>query len=373
MNRLLEYIKNNKIMATIFAVLLVTIAIGTINIIKSTYAAGSYSVQFWNAEGSKLMKTCVTDSNGKITSTCGAVLNRICGEWCRYTWYDGGSQGDCTSNSAMLAMEFTADTRKKWYCHSGYSRDEAYNIGCYVCNSNSNIKKWDTVGTADSNCSAGYTKATGITDEANCQSITPTPTPTPKPTATPTATPTPTPKPTATPTATPTPTPKPTATPTATPTPKPTATPTVTPTPVPGNACYVCKTDSNIMEWRTNGNADSKCSSGYNKDTTKNQSQCKTVTPTPTPKPTATPTPAPAKACYVCKTDNNIMKWGTSGSADDKCSGGYNKTSTPEKNCVSNPKTGSTGIGIAWFVGILALSYATLYFSSFYKKSANKK
>lgn len=90
----------------------------------------------------------------------------------------------------------------------------------------------------------------------NCQNVIPDPIPTPTPTLRPTATPTPV--------ATPTPTPRPTTTPTPTPTLRPTMTPTATPTPTPGvlslNNVRVTniRTQTALVSWTTNLNADSK-------------------------------------------------------------------------------------------------------------------
>ena len=284
----------------------------------------AYAVTFKDPFSKTTYAVCET-ANGKLVPECREVLESICKTWARYyisetCCYRNGEfnlgycRDNCSQGESYSIGELMNETnlRENYYCKANTS---IHNSGCYICSNNSSVYKWASDsgwGVADSNCSGGYRRDTSITSESNCKPATPTPTP------------------------------------------------TATPTPTPESACYICKTNSSIMEWRTNGNADSKCSSGYNKDTTKNQSQCKNVTPTPTP--------APTKSCYVCKNDNNIMKWGNSSSADDKCSGGYNKTSTPEKNCVSNPKTGSAAIGIAWFMGILALSYATLYFGSLHKK-----
>ncbi len=99
-------------------------------------------------------------------------------------------------------------------------------------------------------------------------------------------------------------------------------TPTKTPTPV--NACYQCKANETIMEWRNNGTADSKCSSGYNR-TNMTQAECKYIAPTI------------VKACYQCKTDEKIMEWRANGAADSKCSSGYNRTNMTQAECKYEP------------------------------------
>lgn len=82
------------------------------------------------------------------------------------------------------------------------------------------------------------------------------------------------------------------------------------------NKCYACKTDETIVKWSTNGNKDDKCSAGYN-ETNKTQTQCV------------------SSSCYVCRSDSSIMKWGNNGNKDDKCPEGYNVTTTPKTSCVT--------------------------------------
>lgn len=115
------------------------------------------------------------------------------------------------------------------------------------------------------------------------------------------------------------------------------------------DSCYICKSDSNIMKWDNNGDADNNCSSGYKEDKTINNSQCKTITPS---------------YCYVCRNNSNIMKWGTDSSSDPNCSSGYTPVAKSETECVpvENPKTGNILIFFVWILGLTSLCYSIYYF-----------
>ena len=86
------------------------------------------------------------------------------------------------------------------------------------------------------------------------------------------------------------------------------------------NACYVCNDNTNIMKWGTNGSSDSKCSSGYSKDLSITESKCETI----------------PEACYECKNNTDIVKWSTNSKEDNNCSSGYNKTTKSKAECVSS-------------------------------------
>ncbi len=371
--------KTNKyIMPIIIVVLIAIIGVIIALNLKDTYSAGSVTVQFWAASGDRNFINCKTDANGKLTNDCYQVIKTVCSKWSYLNYTQGGChciknqcedpnktccnhtykicqspyyetaeiyQQTFKSNTTLYCKFYTGsihpgytdigcyqcknDTNiKKWgtvaslnnlsgeKCTGGWqlvsgtlvSSNGNQNISklqdkcvtskyCYVCKANSNVMKWSTNGNGDSACSGGYNKDTGKT-EAQCKTITPTPTPTPAP------------------------------------------------------ACYVCKADNKIMKWGTDGNGDTACSGGYNKDTTITQANCKSVVPTPTPAP----------ACYICKGNENIVKWDTVGGTDNKCTGGYNKTTISKENCVVNPKTGTSGIAIAWFAAIFAMTFAYYYF-----------
>ena len=179
--------------------------------------------------------------------------------------------------------------------------------------------------------------------------------------------------------------------------------------PTTTNYCYQCNSDATIFEWRSNGDADSKCSGGYTK-TNKAQADCKAPASSSKPssssskpsssssskpssssssKPSSSSSSKPSSssskpssssstpsyACYQCKNNATIYEWRNNGNADSKCSGGYNKTNktqaqckaptsspSPSSNVDVNPPTGSTGIIVAWIVGILAIGYSFWYF-----------
>ena len=126
-------------------------------------------------------------------------------------------------------------------------------------------------------------------------------------------------------------------------------------------ACYICKDEGkgHIMEWGIELKTLPDCSQ-IEKDDTINESSCV----------------AKAPSCYVCETDNKVMGWGYSaGEVKNKdteklCSGNYVKDENiKEDMCVTNVKTGQSGIYIifAGFVG--ALIYIIYYYFKHVKKA----
>ncbi len=115
----------------------------------------------------------------------------------------------------------------------------------------------------------------------------------------------------------------------------------------PESACYECKADSHKMKWSTNGDGDNKCPGGYSK-TTKTQAQCVDET----------------EACYECKADSSILEWRYNATGDSKCSGGYRKTTKTKAECkveVPNPPTGTNGIFFTWIAAIIAITCSVWY------------
>ena len=85
--------------------------------------------------------------------------------------------------------------------------------------------------------------------------------------------------------------------------------------PDPEKGCYVCKSDNAIVKWGFSADGDSKCPSGYEKDTTKNEETCK------------------VNACYVCKTNEKVYEWRDNDLSNDACPGGYEKVNKIETEC----------------------------------------
>ena len=148
--------------------------------------------------------------------------------------------------------------------------------------------------------------------------------------------------------------------PVATPSPTPSPSPSPTPTATPSSACYVCNANRYVMKWKTNGNGDTDCAGGYTKDITIDQANCKNVEP-------------PSEACYVCKADSNYYKWKTGSDGDDGCRGGYNKTTLSKDNCIANPKTGHITAVVVLLIEIAAFFIIFSYVSDvIFKKKKSK-
>ena len=85
--------------------------------------------------------------------------------------------------------------------------------------------------------------------------------------------------------------------------------------------CYVCNTDETIMHWAASGSANEFCESGYTKsETILEEESCKVVIP---------------DSCFVCNDDDNVMKWDNNGDADNQCSSGYTSIAKPKNECVT--------------------------------------
>ena len=268
--------------------------------IEVTHAANAtHTIVFNRAEGTEVMLTCKTGSDGKVSSSCASCVTNICARWSyeKYNW--SNTQSTVLYSSNLPTKVFTSD--EDYYCVAGSSKPDAnycrsVEDACFVCSSNKNVMKWDKDGASDSACSAGYYE-TDI-PEKDC---------------------------------------------------------------VTKKACYVCNSDKNIMKWDTNGSSDKDCSAGY-KETDIPEKDCVTKNPvcyvckndentmkwgfdgssdkdcsagykeTDIPeKDCVTKNPV----CYVCKNDENTMKWGFDGSSDKDCSAGYKETDIPEKDCVT--------------------------------------
>ena len=277
--------KKNVTKNTLMMFMLLIFLTSIVLVVGATYAAdtSSYTIVFNRAEGTEVMRTCHTDENGKLDSDCINTIGDVCARWSLDKYY-GTPQSNQIAVSEFAGMTFTEN--KDYYCVGGTSGH--YNMGCYVCKTDSNIMHWAANGDANEKCSAGYTKSTTIISEDKCVTIIP-------------------------------------------------------------DSCYVCKSDNNIMKWDNNGDSDGDCSSGYIPDPeAKDISQCKTIIP---------------DACYVCKNNNNVMKWDNNGSMDNNCSSGYTKTNTPEIDCapIKNPPTSDIMIFGVWIVGLGAICYSIYY------------
>ena len=108
------------------------------------------------------------------------------------------------------------------------------------------------------------------------------------------------------------------------------------------------------------------------------------ITPTPTPTPTttksgatttksgATTTKAPGTVCYQCTVSSSVTKYVYASSASSAASAcgtsSGNCQKVADSYCESadaptvNPKTGTTGVIIAWLIGISAICYSLRYF-----------
>ncbi len=241
MKRIMNYIKSNKMFVGIMSISILTLCIGIVSLVKSTYSVSDKYVVFKGVgqHDEEIIKSCKIGTDGKLDGTCVDQIGRICSQWskqkCPGSWVDGVCNQTCygTSPSTLKTMTFSdSDT---YYCVGCTSNGTSYFWGCYVCDGNSSVMQWVVnVQPSDSRCTTTWHKDNSINDDKQCV---------PPATLTPTNTVTPT------------------------------VTVTVTPTKKPTAACYECKDDKNIMKWDTNGDVDSKCPSGYNR-TDKAAAQC---------------------------------------------------------------------------------------------------
>ena len=211
-----NYLKKDKTKLSIVFSMFILCFCYAVYLVSGTYAASSYTVVFNRADGNEVMKTCNTDENGKLDDDCLNTISTVCSSWSLDLYkYPGYVQNGQIDVSEFNDMTFNKNT--DYYCVAQSSG--VYDMGCYVCNADSNIMHWAANGTANNNCTSGYYKSTTITDEANCKAVIP-------------------------------------------------------------DACYECKTDKNIMKWDNNGKADGKCAAGYELSTTiTNKANCNTVIP----------------------------------------------------------------------------------------------
>ena len=284
----------NKASVVIFLTVLIMITMIMYNFSETSYALKNYSITFWRAEGTEIMKTCTSDVNGKLTEECLQEIEKVCSRWsldkCQHSGCDGDNQSNPKTIDQLREITFEKDTY--YYCKGGTSQS-GYSKGCYICKADEDIVKWGFSTDGDLNCPGGYRKDSSKT-ESECVV----------------------------------------------------------------NACYICKNNERVMKWSSSNISDDNCPSGYDK-TNKSESECVYIAP-------------PEDACYVCSTDESVIKWSTDGDADSNCPSGYNKTNKSESNCkyIENPKTGSYEY---IYISILVLTTAILLLIEFYpRKNAIK-
>lgn len=311
------------------AVLLIVGIVGY-TFFHDTYAAGTYNVVFHYAESSKgIVKTCKTDSSGKINSHCADFADEVCQSWSPEAW-DGYSQpstqGSQKTTATIAGATYTSNVTYYCVAHKSTGQKPA----CLTCKSDSSIYQWglykinewtdsdgtyhfnygavpENNGTGDS-CSGGW-DIDRSSSEDDC------------------------------------------------------------------SQCFQCKADTNVYKWATDAWGDGECPGGYSK-TNKAKADCKTVTTTSstttssttksTTKSTTTTTTTkkPTPACYECKADKNIMKWKNDATGDNACPGGYDKTTKTQAQCVKepvNPPTGQTGIFFTWIASVVAILCSLWY------------
>ena len=125
----------------------------------------THTITFFESKQEYTVKTCETDKNGYLSSSCLNEVYSVCSKWSLIK-KNGDNEQPGINKSTMANNKFINDVN--YYCVAGTS----IHYECYVCNDNNNIMKWSTNGTGDDNCSAGYTKDTSI-NEANCKTKTP--------------------------------------------------------------------------------------------------------------------------------------------------------------------------------------------------------
>ena len=198
MSKLFDHFNKNTLKNYIIVIVCI-IFVSIIFVVGSTYAYDSYTIVFNRAENTEVMRTCKTDASGKLDEDCISTISNVCSKWSIQPWKGSGhTQSNPIASSEFANMTFSQDAN--YYCYAGSSGN--YDMGCYVCNSDSNIMKWHANGNSDNECSAGYTKSSTILTEDKCVTIIP-------------------------------------------------------------DSCYVCSSDNNIMKWDNNGDSDNKCSAGY--------------------------------------------------------------------------------------------------------------
>lgn len=300
------------------AVLLIVGIVGY-TFFHDTYAAGTYNIVFHYAQSSDgVLKTCRTDSSGKINSNCADYVHAICHSWSTQP-YTGGSQSPSMSTSEVASTTHTSNIT--YYCVSQASTGTRY-PACLECISDRSIYHWGyrnqagsavypfDNGTGDT-CSPSYINGQALdwkysydkTTEDEC------------------------------------------------------------------SQCFQCKADTNVYKWASDAWGDGECPGGYRK-TNKSKADCKTVTTTSSTSTTTksttttTTTKKPTPACYECKADKNIMKWKTDATGDNACPGGYDKTTKTQAQCDKepvNPPTGQTGVYFTLITAIVAMVCSIWY------------
>lgn len=297
MSKFIDYLKENKLFVGISVATLIILSFMITYSIKNTYSVSDKYVVFQGIDSykDKIIKSCKINANGKISSDCVNEAKQVCSSWT----YDYSG-----SNYVDLSGTFSDNTTV--YCAGDTSSPTGYTWGCYVCPDDPTVMKWliygggyamPDIGRQDENCPGKLlVKDESITDDKQCKYTPPEQT----------------------------------------------------------YACYECKNDKTIVDWLTNGDADSRCSSGYRELAGITRAQCKYVAPEPT------------DACYECKSDKNIMEWRNSATGDNKCPGGYNKTTKTKAQCTieipENPPTGQTKAIIAWIIASISIGCSIWYF-----------
>ena len=263
MDKFLNYLKENKLFVGIVTTTVLALVLIITVSLKDTYSLGDKYVVFEGIDSyrGRIIKSCKINSNGKLDTACVNEAKKVCSSYTAHYW---------DNDVVDLTGTFNDDTTV--YCLGDSSSPTGYTWGCYVCPDDPTVMKWLIYGGGyampdlmrqDENCPGKLlVKDESITDDKQCQ---------------------------------------------------------YTP---PENACYECKADSTILEWRDSATGDNKCPGGYKK-TTKTEAQCQ-YTP-------------PENACYECKADSTILEWRDSATGDNKCPGGYKKTTKTEAQCQYTP------------------------------------
>lgn len=328
--------KINNIMLGITCIVILVTATVFISLFKNTYSISDKYVVFKGVgdHNGEILKSCKIGSDGKLDASCVAEAGKICGKWSRDNWTeayntDGKCQQNQTGQKTTAEMkELTFNDAAVYYCVACSSTSITGNYSWGCYVNDSDPTQMKWV--INDDAGSGWHLDSSITDDKLCP---------------------------------------------------PPATP----------ACYECKADSHIMQWKNDDKGDSKCSGGYKKTnkpqsecntiepacfeckadshvmfwkyddkgdsnciggykkTNKSQSECKSITP----------------ACYECKADKNIMKWEYDAVGDNNCPGGYNKTTKVQTECKTvvpeNPPTGQTGVFFTWIASVVAILCSLWY------------
>ena len=169
-------------------VAMIILGICASRILRGTFSAKSYSIQFMGAEGYNLSDNshyasiappngiCETDEYGYIDPECAYKIACICREWSQTkagTLYnDDGSvscafpcQGVALTSSDLFTLKFNSGAT--YYCHGGSSYASACDVekptnACYECTSNGEKKYTKTI---------NATRAAAYTGGNNCKVV----------------------------------------------------------------------------------------------------------------------------------------------------------------------------------------------------------